>query len=72
MSTTTASAVKNVLATDVACSKQHLTTCFSDMMLDCFPVAQCGVGMGMVKVLQLENFILNLGNSSSVKLLERG
>lgn len=43
-----------------------------DMMLDCFPVAQCGVGMGMVKVLQLENFILNLGNSSSVKLLERG
>lgn len=41
-------------------------------MLDCFPVAQCGVGMGMVEVLQLENFILNLGNSSSVKLLERG
>lgn len=27
ISTTTASDVRNVLATDAACSKQHLTTC---------------------------------------------
>jgi len=36
ISTTTQSDIKNVLATDAACSRQHLTTCTGQMNMSVF------------------------------------